>query len=89
MVPKEYNMEITEPNVTNTFMFTEQDLPGYAAKNKAKADALAQGIPAHLLRQKVEKQEGNQGFERGKRGAPPQRRAIPSERSQYSPYPQL
>lgn len=79
-IPKEYNMDISDANVFNTFVFTEQDLPGYAAKNKAKADALARGIPTHLLREKNPKQAGQpQQFERGKRGPPPLRRGIPSQ----------
>lgn len=78
-IPKEYNMDISDPNVQNTFVFTEQDLPGYASKNKAKADALARGIPTHLLREKNPKPNSPQPFERGKRGAPQYRRGIPSE----------
>ncbi|KAK1764683.1 putative transcription initiation factor [Phialemonium atrogriseum] len=81
-IPKEYNMDISDPNVYNTFVFTEQDLPGYAAKNKAKADALARGIPAHLLRDKNPKPPppgGPQPFERGKRGPPQYRRGIPKK----------
>ena len=77
-LPKEYNMDIVNPNVNNTFVFTEQDLPSYAAKNKERAAALAQGIPAHLLRQQ-QKQTETQPAERGKRSAPYTRRAIPSQ----------
>ena len=29
MVPKEYNLDMTEEAVKNTFLFTEQDLPGF------------------------------------------------------------
>ena len=74
-------MEVMDMNVQNTFVFTEQVLPGYTARNKAKADALAQGIPTHLLRRKEEKQAGPQQNERGKKGqaaALQQRRNIPS-----------
>ena len=28
-VPKEYNMHIMNPNSTNTFIFSEKDLPGF------------------------------------------------------------
>lgn len=73
-LPKEYNLDITDPVVNNTYVFTEQDLAGYAAKNKAKADAIAAGIPAHLLKQKTERQP----YERGKKGAPPPKKSIPS-----------
>jgi transcription initiation factor TFIIF subunit beta len=56
-LPKEYNLKIQDVDVHNTFLFSERDLAGYAAKNKAKADALAQGIPAHLLRQPQKAQQ--------------------------------
>ncbi|KAL1852732.1 hypothetical protein VTK73DRAFT_9171 [Phialemonium thermophilum] len=78
-IPKEYNMDVVDPNVHNTFVFTEQDLPGYAARNKAKADALAQGIPTHLLRRQTEKQGGAQPYEKGKKNVLPQRRGIPKK----------
>jgi transcription initiation factor TFIIF subunit beta len=75
-VPKEYNMDVVNHDVNNTFIFSEQDLPSFAAKNKERANALAQGIPAHLLRKQQKLTE--QPAERGKRGAPYTRRPIPS-----------
>ncbi|KAK1758247.1 transcription initiation factor IIF, beta subunit-domain-containing protein [Echria macrotheca] len=77
-LPKEYNMDIVNADVKNTFIFTEQDLPSYAAKNKDRAAALAQGIPAHLLRQQQPKTDG-QPADRSRRGAPYVRRAIPKK----------
>jgi transcription initiation factor TFIIF subunit beta len=74
-VPKEYDMDVTNQSVTNTFVFTEQDLPSYAAKNKERAAALAQGIPAHLLRKQQRQLEPP--AERGKKGSY-SRRPIPS-----------
>ncbi|KAM7193499.1 putative transcription initiation factor [Naviculisporaceae sp. PSN 640] len=78
-IPKEYDMEIHDVNVKNTFVFTEQDLPSYAAKNKERAAALAQGIPAHLLRQQQKATEPQQGQDRSRRSAPYTRRAIPKK----------
>lgn len=79
-LPKEYELDITEPSVKNTFMFTEQDLPGFASKNKARADAAAAGIPSHLLRQKVDKPaQDEQPQHRGRRRGPYYRKAIPSK----------
>lgn len=75
-VPKEYNMDVVNRDVNDTFIFTEQDLPSFAAKNKERANALAQGIPAHLLRKQQRQTE--QSADRGKRGAPYARRPIPS-----------
>ncbi|KAK4243240.1 transcription initiation factor IIF, beta subunit-domain-containing protein [Corynascus novoguineensis] len=76
-VPKEYDMEVTNHDVNNTFVFTEQDLPSYAAKNKERANALAQGIPAHLLRKQQRQMEPP--AERGRKGAPYSRRPIPKK----------
>jgi transcription initiation factor TFIIF subunit beta len=76
-VPKEYDMDVTNHDVNNTFVFTEQDLPSYAAKNKERAAALAQGIPAHLLR-KQQRQTEQQAADRGRKAAPYSRRPIPS-----------
>ncbi|KAK3366919.1 transcription initiation factor IIF, beta subunit-domain-containing protein [Lasiosphaeria ovina] len=79
-IPKEYNMDITNHEVNNTFIFSEQDLPSYAVKNKEKAAAIAQGIPAHLLRQQQQKMaEPQPPQERGKRFVPYTRRAIPKK----------
>ena len=78
-VPKEYNLDITDPQVNNTFVFTEQDLPGYASKNKAKADAIKAGIPAYLMKSKNEKETANQSWERRKKGGVPPRKSIPKK----------
>ncbi|KAK3336593.1 putative transcription initiation factor [Cercophora scortea] len=77
-LPKEYDLEVANMNVNNTFIFTEQDLPSFAAKNKERADALARGIPAHLLRQQQKKMEAPQQ-DRGRKGAPYTRRAVPKK----------
>jgi len=76
-VPKEYDMDVSNHDVNNTFVFTEQDLPSYAAKNKERAAALAQGIPAHLLRKQQRQTE--QAADRGRKGAPYSRRPIPKK----------
>ena len=76
-LPKEYNLDVTDPDVKNTFIFTEQDLPSYAIKNKQKAEAMAQGIPSHLLKQQPKPVE-NDGADRTKRRFREARRAIPS-----------
>ncbi|GAB1311415.1 hypothetical protein MFIFM68171_01625 [Madurella fahalii] len=76
-LPKEYNMDVVNHDVNNTFIFTEQDLPSYAAKNKERANALAQGIPAHILRKQYSKTE--QAPDRVRKGAPYGRRPIPKK----------
>ncbi|MCJ1332291.1 hypothetical protein MMC10_008983 [Thelotrema lepadinum] len=35
MVPKEYNLQVTNKNSLNTFIFTEKDLPGFTNRRKA------------------------------------------------------
>ncbi len=86
-VPKEYEMDFPmqadgEPqNVVakNTFIFSEQDLPGFRAKNKLRADAAAAGIPAHLLRQKEKTEKPTPHAHHGRRGRQEYyRKAIPS-----------
>jgi transcription initiation factor TFIIF subunit beta len=78
-VPKEYNLDITDPMVNNTYVFSEQDLPGYAAKNKAKADAIKSGVPAYLLRSKNEKEASATSWERRKKGGIQPRKSIPKK----------
>jgi transcription initiation factor TFIIF subunit beta len=81
-LPKEYNMEIANPDVHNTFVFSEQDLPSYAAKNKERAAALKGGMPAHLLRQQQQPRQADtkQPADRtSRRAAPYTRKAIPSK----------
>ncbi|KAK0723981.1 transcription initiation factor IIF, beta subunit-domain-containing protein [Apiosordaria backusii] len=76
-LPKEYNLDVHNFDVHNTFVFSEQDLGSYAAKNKERAKALAAGIPAHLLRQQQQKQSG-ESSDRGRRTGPYTRKAIPN-----------
>lgn len=83
-IPKEYDLDVTDPAVKNTFMFTERDLPGFASRNKARAEASATGIPAHLLRQKVEK-PAQREHHHARRG-PYYRKAIPSKSSPSRAY---
>jgi transcription initiation factor TFIIF subunit beta len=77
VVPKEYRLDIGETAVTNTFIFTEEDLPGFKAKSKARTEASNAGIPASLLRAKQDKVE-KLPFEKRGRYQPYYRKAIPS-----------
>ncbi len=68
-IPKEYELDLNPMGddaahnaiTKNTFIYSEKDLPGFKAKNKARAEATAAGIPTHLLRQhaRVEKSAQN------------------------------
>jgi transcription initiation factor TFIIF subunit beta len=63
---------VTGQDVNNTFIFSEGDRPEYAAKNRQRAELIAQGVPAHLLRRESEKrpegQEEPSYNRRGRRG---------------------
>ena len=80
-LPREYDLDVLDRDVKNHYIFTEEDLPSYKAKNKVRQEALDAGIPAHLLRQK---QEGGaperRTYDRRSRFQPYYRKAIPSKR---------
>ncbi|KAM5383675.1 hypothetical protein ACJZ2D_001912 [Fusarium nematophilum] len=79
LLPREYDLDVLEPNVSNHFIFSEEDLPGFKAKSKARQDAANAGIPASLLRQRA----GNGGgperpsYDRRSRFQPYYRKAVP------------
>jgi transcription initiation factor TFIIF subunit beta len=80
-VPKEYTLEMRDPNLLNTFMFTEQDLPGF--KNKYPGGP-NNNIPAHLRpKPPPPKAENGQpqggGHGRNRRREPHYRKAIPKK----------
>lgn len=76
-MPKEYDLEMSKELARSTFVFTEEDLPGFKAKSKARNDAANAGIPARFLRPKADKVE-KKPFEKGRRWQPYYRKAIPS-----------
>ncbi|KAF5004406.1 hypothetical protein FDECE_9100 [Fusarium decemcellulare] len=81
LLPREYDLDVLEPNVNNHFIFSEEDLPGFKARSKARQEAANAGIPTHLLRQK----EGNSGgpqrpsYDRKSRYQPYYRKAVPKK----------
>jgi transcription initiation factor TFIIF subunit beta len=78
-VPKEYTLELKDPNLLNTFMFMEQDLPGF--KNRTQGGP-NNSIPPHL-RPKPErpKEDGGKPDAGGRKGRrePYYRKAIPKK----------
>lgn len=80
-IPREYDLEMGPELTRGTFVFTEEDLPGFKAKSKARTDAANAGIPAHLLRPKSERVEkpSRKPFDRKNRYQPFYRKAIPSK----------
>jgi transcription initiation factor TFIIF subunit beta len=86
-VPKEFEFEFPpgpegQPQnfeTKSTFIFSEQDLPGYKSKNRERQQHVAQNLPAHLLRQKDKVEKPAQNQPRGRRGRQEYyRKAIPS-----------
>lgn len=78
-VPKEYELDVTDETVKNTFVFTEQDLPGFKSKSKQKFDASSANMPSRLTRPRVEKPSSKQPWDPNKRFQPYYKKAIPSE----------
>ncbi|RDW60152.1 hypothetical protein BP5796_11758 [Coleophoma crateriformis] len=74
-IPKEYELDMTQEDVKNTFVFTEQDLPGFKSKAKQKFDIQSANMPARLTRPKVERPKGP--WDPNKRFQPYFKKAIP------------
>lgn len=81
LIPREYDLDIFDRDVHNHFIFSEQDLPSYKEKNRARNEAVSSGIPAHLLRQRAQangQEPGPQRHTWKNRFQPYYRKAIPS-----------
>ncbi|KAK8140468.1 hypothetical protein PG984_000534 [Apiospora sp. TS-2023a] len=78
-IPKEYNFEMRDNNLLNTFLFTEADLPGF----KSKSQGANSNIPHHLRnrqRNNDNNKDNNNKQEGGrKRYQPYYRKAIPKK----------
>lgn len=82
-VPKEYTLDVVSQAVQNTFVFTEQDLPGFKSRSRNKFDPLTANMPPRLNRSKVEKPTEKQPWDKNRRSQPYYRRAIPSRFCSY------
>jgi len=80
-VPKEYVLDVTEETVKNTYVFTEQDLPGFKSKSRQKFNPASANMPARLTRPKNDKPISKQPYDPNKRFQPYFRKAIPSKYS--------
>lgn len=79
-VPKEYNMNITNPDTTNTFVFSEKDLPGFSSKLKGQQSG---GLPPSRVPRSMYQDRASKPFQQAdkdkpKRWQPYFRTAIPS-----------
>lgn len=83
-VPLEYNMHVMNRDTLNTFIFTEQDLPGYNSKSgvnfKAGGYAEAPSNPRIVPRPAFQHRpgQGPQRVDKNKKWQPYFRKAIPS-----------
>ncbi|EHK25013.1 uncharacterized protein TRIVIDRAFT_128281, partial [Trichoderma virens Gv29-8] len=79
LLPREYDLEILDQDVNNSFIFSEEDLPGFKSKNKARADAASAGIPLALLRSRGNANSERPTYDRRSRYQPYYRKAIPKK----------
>lgn len=87
-IAKEYNLDVedNEPRgsrdysdtrkTKNTFLFTEQDLPGFKSKARQKFESSTANMPARLTRPKQEKNKAP--YDPNKKFTPFVRKAVPS-----------
>ena len=86
-VPKEYNMHVTNRDSSNTFIFTEKDLPGYASRMKGRArkgqsnGGFSSGRISSRPAFRDRFRHGSQQADKSKRWQSNFRKAIPSESS--------
>lgn len=78
-IPKEYNLDVTESKVKNTFVFTEQDLPGFKSRSQMKFDPKSANMPARLMRPKFDKLNPRGPYDPNKRFQPYFRKAVPKK----------
>lgn len=76
-LPREYNVDVTNDDSNNTFIFTEKDLPGFKAKGRGAGrtgppGGIQKGAAASLG-------AGAPRWEKGRARQPYYKRAIPSE----------
>lgn len=66
--------------MNNTFVFTEQDLPGYKSRTKTRTlDPLTANMPARLTRPKPEKTAAQQPYDKNRKFQPYVRKAVPKK----------
>lgn len=77
-LPREYKLDVQQEAVSNTFMFTEKDLPGFKSKSRMAFNTATANMPSRLTRPKREKAEATP-FDPNKRYQPYYKKAIPSK----------
>ncbi|KAI3332261.1 hypothetical protein HD806DRAFT_479912, partial [Xylariaceae sp. AK1471] len=80
-IPKEYALETKDMDLANTFLFTEQDLPGF----KSRSQGANSDLPPHLRRrheqqqQRPEEKKEPEGGVKKNKYQPRYRKAIPKK----------
>ena len=80
-ISKEYEFDIQSEEAKNTFIFTEQDLPGFKSKARQKFEAATANMPARLQRAKAEKNKAP--YDPNKKFTPYVRKPVPSKLGPY------
>ncbi|KAL8905703.1 MAG: hypothetical protein Q9207_002459 [Kuettlingeria erythrocarpa] len=80
-VPKEYNMHVANRSFLNTYVFTEKNLKGYSAKDKAATQpkSSGDGLPHQPPKPKYQNWLGQSSQSRETRKPNPHKKAIPSQ----------
>ena len=77
-IAKEYNLDIpNDKPAKNTFVFTEQDLPGFKSRSRQKFEVTTANMPARLMRVKAEKSKAP--YDPNKKFTPFVRKSVPSK----------
>lgn len=77
-VPKEYDLNLSEGGPSkNTYIFSEQDLPGFKSKTRAKFDLASANMPARLTRPQPDRSDKAR-FDKDKQRFTPYVKKIPS-----------
>lgn len=84
-LPREFNIEMTNEESNNTYIFTEKDLPGFKSKGRGAnrtgpAGGIGKGSHQNAGSKPMERERsgGQPRWEKGKRGQTYYKRAIPS-----------
>ncbi|KAI0478830.1 transcription initiation factor IIF, beta subunit-domain-containing protein [Xylariaceae sp. FL0804] len=78
-IPKEYTLDVKDMALSNTFLFTEQDLPGFKNKSQGANSSLPPHLRRRQERQHEKPQEKTQPDGVIKKKQPYYRKAIPKK----------
>lgn len=80
MTPKDYEFSLINPTSTNTFLFSEKDLPGYKP-------GVANNFRASQRTDRIQKSGGGRGGRGGKRSIPKRTSLVGFARHEFSLHP--